>query len=469
MTIELIGVIALTLGIVSVFCPPPFIVNIFLYSILLGASAASILEALGGASLPPAHLLLGFLTVRLLSDNVILRSIKEGFAFGRPAFWLLLTMIYCTGTAFIFPRLFAGETVVVPVRAETAYVIALGPSIANLTQSIYFIGDFVCFVVLSGYASSPDGRKVLGDAALRFAALNLIFAGLDLATYFTGTTELLSFIRNGTYGLLNDTEVAGFKRIVGSFTEASSFGGMTLGCFAFTGRLWLLGIRLRLTLILTFIAFVALIFSTSTTAYVGLSVFLAFSYLEIFSRFLRGSITSQMAIFIFVVPVVAAIIVLAILFNDAYSDYLRNLLDTFVLKKMSTDSGIERSSWNRQAMQNFFDTFGFGTGNGSLRSSSFPVAVLANLGVVGAVLFVLFFVTVFVSSGKGSPVNRLDDAYQQAAKSACFAWLITATVSGALVDLGLVFFAFAAIACAKPADVRREEQTKLSDVALRSI
>jgi hypothetical protein len=463
MTIELIGVITLALGIASVFCPPPFIVNVFLYSILLGAAAASILEALGGASLPPAHLLLGFLTVRLLSDKIILRNIEGGFAFGRPGFWLLLTVIYSVATAVIFPRLFAGQTVVVPVRAESAYVIALAPSTANLTQSIYFIGDFVCFTVLSGYAASPEGRRVLGNAALSFAALNLVFAALDLTTYFTGTTELLSFIRNGTYGLLNDTEVAGFKRIVGSFTEASSFGGMTLGCFAFTGRLWLLGIRPRLTSILTSLAFAALIFSTSTTAYVGLSVFLAFSYLEMFSRLLRGPITSQMAIFIFVIPVVAAIIVLAILFSDAYSEYLRSLLDTFVLKKMSTDSGIERSSWNRQAMQNFFDTFGFGAGNGSLRSSSFPVAVLANLGMVGAVLFGLFLVMVFFSSGKGRAVDRLDDAYRQAAKSACFAWLITATVSGALVDLGLVFFAFAALACYEPADVQRQEQTKLSE------
>jgi hypothetical protein len=174
-----------------------------------------------------------------------------------------------------------------------------------------------------------------------------------------------------------------------------------------------------------------------------------------------------MAIFIFVIPIITAIIIIAILFSDTYSVYLRSLLDTFVLKKMSTDSGIERSSWNRQAMQNFFDTFGFGTGNGSLRSSSFPVAVLANLGIVGAVLFGLFLVTVFFSSGKGRPVNRLDDAYRQAAKSACFAWLITATVSGALVDLGLAFFAFAALACSRPAVVQRQMRVELSDATFR--
>jgi hypothetical protein len=289
MTIELIGIIALALGFASLYRSPSFIVNVFLCSTLLGAAAASVLEALGGTSLPPAHLLLGFLTLRLLRDKAISKNIANGFTFGRPGFWLLLTTIYCTATAYIMPRLFAGQTVVVPVRAESAYTIPLGPAMTNLTQSIYFIGDFVCFAVIYGYASSLAARKSFGAVAVRFAALNLIFAAIDLGTYFTGTTEMLSFIRNGTYGLLNDTEVAGFKRIVGSFTEAASFAGMTLGCLAFTSRLWLLGIRPRFTGILTFLAFFALLFSTSTTAYVGLAVFFAVTYfdkwLSLFSPF----------------------------------------------------------------------------------------------------------------------------------------------------------------------------------------
>jgi hypothetical protein len=466
MTIELIGIVALALGLASIYRPASFIVNVFLYSTLLGAAAASVLEALGGTSLPPAHLLLGFLTLRLVRDKAIASNILNGFAFGRPGFWLLLTMIYCTATAYIMPRLFAGQTVVVPVRAESAYTIPLAPAMTNLTQSIYFIGDFVCFVMIYGYASSLEARKSFGAVAVRFAALNLIFAAIDLGTYFTGTSELLSFIRNGTYGLLNDTEVAGFKRIVGSFTEAASFGGMTLGCFAFTSRLWLLGVRPRFTAMLTFLAFSALVFSTSTTAYVGLAVFLAVTYVEMLVRVLYRPLTPQMAFLVLGVPLIGAIIVLSVAFSDTYSVYARDLLDTFLFNKMQTDSGVERSLWNRLAMQNFFDTYGFGTGNGGMRSSSFPIAVLANLGVLGAILFSLFFVTVFASSPKGGQTDTLDDAYRKAAKSACFAWLITATISGALVDLGLAFFAFAALASAGAAQVRLREPIKLPNTVV---
>ena len=70
----------------------------------------------------------------------------------------------------------------------------------------------------------------------------------------------------------------------------------------------------------------------------------------------------------------------AIALNDNASAYAQNLIDTMVLNKLSTASGIERSAWNEQALQNFFDTFGFGVGNGSVRASSFPIGVLASLG-----------------------------------------------------------------------------------------
>jgi hypothetical protein len=118
-----------------------------------------------------------------------------------------------------------------------------------------------------------------------------------------------------------------------------------------------------------------------------------------------------------------------------------------VFNKLSTDSGVERSSWNRQALQNFVDTYGFGAGNGSLRASSFPIAVLASFGIVGTSLFGLFFIGLFFGRTKSSKCDPLDEANQMAAGSLCVAWLIAATVSGALTDLGLPFFAFAALAC----------------------
>jgi hypothetical protein len=81
-----------------------------------------------------------------------------------------------------------------------------------------------------------------------------------------------------------------------------------------------------------------------------------------------------------------------------------------------------------------------------MRTSSFPLAVIANLGVIGAGLFALFFAGIFFGGNNTGAHDSLEGAYRQAAKSACIAWLITATISGSLTDLGMPFFAFAAIA-----------------------
>jgi hypothetical protein len=447
MTVEPIGIIALLLGLISLALPAPFIFYAFVCSTLLGASAALTLDSLGGTSIQPAHLLLGFLTYKSVADPENRKRIWQSISAGQPGFWLLLTTLYCVASAYLMPRLLASGTAVFPVRS-LGYRVPLEPAMANLTQSVYFVGDFVCFVLVSAYASSLFGRQVLQNAILLTVILNLMFAVLDLVTYFTGTTELLDFIRNANYSMLNDTEVAGFKRIVGSFTEASSFGATTLGYFALTMRLWLLGVRPRLTFGLTVGSLAALLFSTSTTAYVGLVVFLVFAYASTLFRVVFRNSNLASLVFVVGAPLALAVIALVISLNDDYAAYFRDMADTFVLNKMATDSGIERSSWNRQAMQNFYDTFGFGAGVGSVRASSFPIAVLANFGIIGALLFLAFFVTVFyrgVSTGDGS------DAYVSAARWTCVGWLITAATSGALVDLGLPFFVLAALASSRSA------------------
>ena len=458
MTFEIIGIVALLSGILSLYFQQSFIVYVFFCATLLGAAAAFVLTDLGGTNISPAHLLLCFLVLRLFRTPEILENARRGLSFGRPGYWFLLTVIYSTFAAYLMPRIFAGQTLIFAVRSQTTFSTPLVPTMSNLTQSIYFIGDLVCFVAIYGFAGTRSGHRVLGKAAMAGATVNLIFAALDIVTYMTNTADLFAPIRNANYAMLNDTEIAGFKRIVGSFTEASSFGGMTLGYFAFTAKLWLLGVYPRLSGSLALLSLAALVFSTSTTAYVGVSALLFFGYLDTLVQALRRPVTRHMTLFLVLAPFVALVCVVAIALNDLYSSYIQSLVDTMVLNKLSTDSGVERSSWNIQAMQNFIDTFGFGVGNGSVRASSILFGVPASLGVVGTLFFGLFVATLFLSKPKGPQFDRLDEAFRQAAKYACLAWFIAAATAGAVIDLGLPFFAFAAFACAKPDRTRQVER-----------
>jgi hypothetical protein len=466
MTVELIGAITLVVGLISLFVEQGFIVYAFFASTLLGAAAAFILDSLGGATIQPAHVLLSFLVMKLLSSRDVRLGALRAISIGSPGFWLLVTVCYATISAYLLPRFFLGQTLAFAARAlGENYAAPLAPTTSNLTQSVYFIGDCMCFLVLSGFGSSDAGRKCLGRAALMCVILNLGFAALDLVTYATNTGELLSFIRNSTYSILSDTEIAGFKRVVGSFVEASSFGYWTLGYFAFATSLWLNGIAMRLTFALSGLSFFALLFSTSTTAYVGLFGYLFVEFVIIAVNFLFGRIQPQMLIFLICAPIVLAAVVIAICLNDASYAYVTNLLDTLVLNKMSTGSGMERSNWNNQAIQNFLDTFGFGTGNGSVRASSFPIAVIASLGFLGAATYALFLLTIWFRRKEAAPLTI--SAVQAAARSACLAWLIAATASAGFIDLGLPFFAFAALGCVDLLGPRTQTSTVRSASSYR--
>jgi hypothetical protein len=108
---------------------------------------------------------------------------------------------------------------------------------------------------------------------------------------------------------------------------------------------------------------------------------------------------------------------------------------------------VERTAWTRQALTNFAETKGLGAGVGSLKASSFPAVVLGSIGVFGAMTYTAFFANLFFSRKDrwSSPLATL----QSAARWACFSELAAAVLAGGFVDLGLLFFTFAGLACGR--------------------
>ena len=66
--------------------------------------------------------------------------------------------------------------------------------------------------------------------------------------------------------------------------------------------------------------------------------------------------------------------------------------------------------------------------------------------LVGAGLFAMFFTSLFFGRNSNTRLDPIEGAARQSAKSMCLAWLITGSVSNPLVDMGLHFYAFAALA-----------------------
>ncbi len=95
-------------------------------------------------------------------------------------------------------------------------------------------------------------------------------------------------------------------------------------------------------------------------------------------------------------------------------------------------------SWNAQAFVNFRETWFLGAGLGSVRASNWLMAVLASLGVIGAVLFAAFFTTL---ARAPLPKDDLRGPVVGALKAASPALLISAMLTASTPDLGVIFFA----------------------------
>jgi hypothetical protein len=80
-----------------------------------------------------------------------------------------------------------------------------------------------------------------------------------------------------------------------------------------------------------------------------------------------------------------------------------------------------------------------GAGLGAVRASSFVVALLANTGVAGTLLFILFVYRLFAPA-RGLDMRRLDEAaIGRAALMSALSQIFSATIAGSSTDLGLLF------------------------------
>ena len=447
-TLEAIGLVTLIVGFWAFSAGPIFATYAFALSTLLGAAAAVIITSIG-ASIQPAHLLLGFFSLVVLRQPGALPFLLTRIRPGAPGFWLLLTWIYGVLAAIFAPRLLVGLVDVNPIGVGafgmSGSPVPISPSSGNITQSVYFTGDIVCFLACQTVARTERGFFALANALLAYAVADIVFAGLDFLTFATGTTWVLGFVRNATYSIYTDTTVEGLKRIIGSFTESSSFAYATLGSFSFSAHLCLSAIRPRLTASIALLSASLLLLSTSSTAYLALPLYLAILYLSCTAQILLGRASVNMILFVALTPIVLMLIYCAVALTPSVYDGLYNYLDLMLFNKSASQSGIERMQYNVDAIHSFVQSWGLGTGIGSVRASSFALAVLANLGVGGAAFYLAFLSSVLVGGvDRHQPSAVLPVV--AAARSAAVSLLIASTISGALIDLGLPFFLLAALA-----------------------
>lgn len=449
MSIEPIGVVTIAVGLMCLQIGYLTAVQVLVVATLFGSAAAILV---GVANIPPAHLFLAFAAASALSRGRELNAAISAVRFPKPGYWLLCLLIYGIITGLVMPRLFAGMTDIIPLGTSeysaTGSTVPLGPVSSNYTQAIYLTSDLVCFTLAVAIASTPSGFTAITNALLAYAAGNVLFALVDLVTYSADAQWILSFMRNAQYTLHAGEEVGGLKRIVGSFTEAAAFARSTLGVLGFTGTLWLCGWRTALTGSLASASLVLVVLSTSSTGLAGAPLILAILYGTALMR--RGFHPARpiSSTILLCAPLIAIAAILFAQVNSEATEPMRAYINDLLFEKQISSSGIERSSWNTIALQNFYDSYGLGVGLGTVRTSSFPIALLSNVGIPGLIFYALFAISAFAAQ-RGVARSFPADV-RLAARNACFGLIIGDAFSGTTVEQGLLFYLLAGLTCAVP-------------------
>lgn len=440
--------ITLVMLIVAVRSRPDTVVRNLLVCGLFGATAALSLPGLGGAPVKPALFLLPVVLWWALRERGIdgmLRQITPG----TPGFWLALFLLWALMTAVFGPRLFKGDMWVYNTdrfgdASLRVQMTRLGPGSTNLTQSAYAIAAVMAYIGVRSLLVNAERLRRFGEAILVVAAVNVATVVVNLAETYLGLPSVLTLVKNANYAIISGAKVQGVGRISGTFSETAAWASFTLPLVASTFVLWTHGYRRRISGLLCLALVLAMLLSTSTTAYAGvlvlsaaLAVAMTWNHL-IRGQALRFGWLSALALVVVVVLCIVGIV------KPSFYPHLYDFFQLTLWRKLETSSGEERMAWNLQALSNVADTWGLGVGLGSSRASSFPIVLLSNTGVIGFSLYALFVLhTLLTPIRGGDPTSA---TIVRAARWAMGGALIATSMSATVFDIGLQMYAYAAAA-----------------------
>lgn len=420
---------------------------------LMGGSAALQLPALGGSSIPPVQFALGFMVLRLLlpgsgAGALVAQGIRANAL-------LVAYAIYGVTMAFVGPRIFYEQMMIVPMRTTATYMFAtfkLIPSSQNITASVYMLGTMMMAVASFAACRTENGPRILVRTGVAVCCIHIFFGVTGVLFAGTAWSDVLDFFRNGSYAQL-DQRLGTIVRMNGIHPEPSSYAGFGLVWFLFMAECWYRGVEPKVTGWVALAMGLTLAASTSSTAYLGLGAYLLILVLR--TALFPDGVSSAKVIALGLVGLSFAIVIsLAFLLSPSLVTTATDVFTSMTVGKQGTDSALQRAFWAKQGVGAFNASYGLGIGPGSFRSSSFPTAVIGATGLFGAITFSLYLLHV-LKPWRASTYNRLrtpEDSIGVAAAWTAFCMLIPAAFVSPTADPGgdFAIFAGAALALRRP-------------------
>jgi hypothetical protein len=435
----------------------PLIIGL-IASLAFGSTALMTLTAIGGSTPLIYTFFSGALVLVVAARRKIWTDVGGVFGRVRPVWVLCALMIYAVIGAWLFPRLFQGQASVFVTTASRGGIVEslLGPVSGNITQTGYLGISALTAIALLVLLLHSDRLDQVRRGFLLLCLLHTGMGLLDLAGKLSGLGDVLSPIRTADYAMATNQVLAGFTRINGAFPEPSAFSAASLACLAFSYTFWRhTGDRLAKWLAILLVAL--LMISTSSTAYGGLAIMGVAAGLGI----LRSLVSNRMQaddLRILALLAAGSFMVLALsVCSESALRPVADIIDESLLNKAGSASGQERMYWNTKSLQAFFDTFMLGIGMGSSRASSWPVAVLSQLGLLSAVLMTVLLGVVARGLGRyHGLVDAGTAATVASVRAAALASVLAATLISGSPDPGMLFFIALAVITAARTNARFE-------------
>ena len=274
---------------------------------------------------------------------------------------------------------------------------------------------------------------------------------------------ILRIFRNGSYAQL----VHGYgamARMTGISPEASGYASFGFVWFVFNMECCLRGVLPGRTGAAAAGLFLALLASTSSTAYVALAIYCGVLVVRamLAARRLRRSYAAWIAGTLLLATIAA---LLLLMLAPGLAHGIVGMFTHFTVDKQDSRSALQRGFWAKQGWDAFVVSHGLGVGAGSFRSSSLITAIMGSMGVVGLVSFALYLLKVFKPLRRSSygPVSDERLAVGVSASWTALMIQVPLAVGSASPDPGHVFGVFCGLALA----LRAQAQGSAAAMRLR--
>lgn len=345
---------------------------LFAAIITCGLTGSSVLS-LGDTALQPSYYFALLWMVRRFISHTKNRIVLKIDAVSK---LLLIFGILCT-VSLIMPTIMSGKVTVLNVDDK---IVPLSFSSSNITQLIYIIFCIVFFFELRNWLkTNAYGDKIVKKIFKSSIIIVLIITIYQIIAY---RIDLPFDILFKTGAHMDQTSAIFWdKRISGPCLEASMFAYYLVACLPILSE----NLNKTTDYLLLITVIVLGIMSLSSTFFVGLVLWLAYSLIKFLSK---KKISCKKTLYLFTIISIGVIITFS---NTRALELINDTINAFVLKlSLNSQSGIERNQSFRLLIDVFYQSPLLGVGFGSSRGKDLFSTWLANIGILGCISFLVF-------------------------------------------------------------------------------